>query len=85
MQRCREGLPRRLAPSWPCAHVLTPSSMASPTPPFDPSGTRYDQTTYAGRLAHFREMVSPATLLVSDIELQEKIDLLLCLREIILT
>ena len=50
--------------------------MASPTPPFDPSGTRYDQTTYAGRLAHFREMVSPATLMVSDIELQEKIDLL---------
>ena len=50
--------------------------MASSTPPFDPSGTRYDQKTYAGRLAHFREMVSPSTLFVSDAELAAKSELL---------
>ena len=50
--------------------------MASSTPPFNPSGTRYDQTTYTGRLAHFREMVSPSTLLVGDAELAAKVDLL---------
>ena len=50
--------------------------MSSSSPPFDPSGTRYDQNTYAGRLAHFREMVSPSTLLVTDTELQAKVDLL---------
>ena len=49
--------------------------MASSTP-FDPSGTRYDQKTYAGRLAHFREMVSPSTLFVSDAELAAKSELL---------
>ena len=49
-------------------HLSRAASMASSssTPPFDPSGTRYDQKTYAGRLAHFREMVSPSTLFVSD-------------------
>ena len=52
------------------------ASMASSTPPFDPSGTRYDQKTYAGRLAHFREMVSPSTLFVSDAELAAKSELL---------
>ena len=50
--------------------------MASSTPPFDPSGTLYDQKTYAGRLAHFREMVSPSTLFVSDAELAAKSELL---------
>ena len=50
--------------------------MASSTPPFDPSGTRYDQKTYTGRLAHFREMVSPSTLLVGDAELAARVDLL---------
>ena len=51
-------------------------SMASSTPPFDPSGTRYDQKTYSGRLSHFREMVSPSTLLVGDAELAARVDLL---------
>jgi len=45
-------------------------------PPFSSTGCRYDQSTYAGRLAHFRQMVDPRTLLVSDDELKAKVDLL---------
>ena len=39
------------------------------TPVFNPSGSRYDQSTYMGRLSHFREMTDPKTLLVGDEEL----------------
>ena len=45
-------------------------------PKFDAAGCRYDQSTYGGRLQHFREMTSPATLLVSDDELAKAQDLL---------
>jgi len=50
--------------------------MAKAVPEYSSTGCRYDQSTYAGRLAHFREMVSPTTLLVGDDELNAKIDLL---------
>jgi len=43
--------------------------MAKPTPPFNPAGSRYDQSTFEGRLSHFREMTDPNTLLVGDDEL----------------
>jgi hypothetical protein len=37
--------------------------------PFDPSSTKYDQSTYSGRLQHFIEMVDPRTLFTTDNEL----------------
>ena len=37
-------------------------------PPFDPNGTRYDSTTYAGRLRNILSAINPATLLLSDDE-----------------
>ena len=40
-----------------------------PVPPFDAKGCRYDQSTYAGRLNHFKEMTDPRTLLVGDEQL----------------
>ena len=42
------------------------SNEAEAVPPFDPKGSRYDQTTYAGRLRRFRDMTDPRMLLVSD-------------------
>ena len=48
----------------------------SDVPKFSSTGCRYDQSTYAGRLAHFREMVNPSTLFISDDELNKKINLL---------
>ena len=50
--------------------------MGAKVPKFSATGCRYDQSTYAGRLAHFREMVNPQTLLISDEELKAKVDLL---------
>ena len=43
--------------------------MGEAVPKFNPNGCRYDQSTYSGRLSHFREMTDPATLLVSDDDL----------------
>jgi len=40
------------------------------TPPFNPNSSRYDQSTYTGRLSHFREMTDPMTLLTSDADLE---------------
>ena len=39
-------------------------------PPFDPKGCKFDLSTFSGRLAHFRELVSPTSLLISDAMLQ---------------
>ena len=40
-------------------------------PVFDPKGCRHDQSTYAGRLAHFREITDPRTLLITDEALEK--------------
>lgn len=45
-------------------------------PKFTVGGCRYDQSEYSGRLAHFREMVDPMTLLTTDEELDKAQDLL---------
>ena len=45
-------------------------------PKFNPSGLKYDQSTFAGRLSHFREMTDPNTLLTTDAELKAAQDLL---------
>ena len=50
--------------------------MSKPTPTFNPAGSRYDQSAFEGRLAHFREMTDPATLLVDDTVLKKAQDLL---------
>jgi len=43
---------------------------SSEIPPFDPRGSRYDQSTFAGRLSHFREVTDPLSLFTSKEELQ---------------
>ena len=35
-------------------------------PPFDPNGTRYDSSTYVGRLRNILSTINPATLFLSD-------------------
>ena len=45
-------------------------------PVFDPTGCRYDQRSYAGRLQRFRELTDPRMLLVSDEELARAQELL---------
>lgn len=45
-------------------------------PAFNPAGSRYDQSSFQGRLTHFREMTDPRTLLVDDKELQSATTLL---------
>ena len=50
------------------------SDMAVPT--FDPNGSRYAGSTYAGRLQHFREMTDPRSLFTSKAELDGALDLL---------
>ena len=50
--------------------------MADPVPPFDPKGSRFDQSTFAGRLSHFRQIVDLKTLLTTPAELQAAQDLL---------
>jgi tricarboxylate carrier len=37
-------------------------------PRFDPNGTRYDSSSYAGRLRNILSAINPATLLLSDAE-----------------
>ena len=51
-------------------------SIEEPVPPFDPRGMRFDQSTFMGRLSHFRQMVDPVTLLTSPSELKSAQDLL---------
>ena len=51
-------------------------SESESVPKFDPKGSRFDQSTFAGRLSHFRQMVDPKTLLTSPAELKAAQDLL---------
>ena len=55
---------------------LKMSAADAPCPKFDANGSRYDQSTFAGRLAFFRELTDLRTLFVSGDELKQKIDLL---------
>ena len=52
------------------------SSASSAVPAFDPQGCRFDTSTYAGRVAHFYEMVSPLTLFTTSTELEAALRLL---------
>lgn len=52
------------------------TSSAANEPPFDPHGCRFDTSTYAGRVAHFYEMVSPLTLFTTADELEAALQLL---------
>eukprot|EP00936_MAST-01D_sp_MAST-1D-sp1_P000322 g322.t1 len=45
-------------------------SSSSSTPPFDPDGSYYDQSTYQGRFLGFLDVVDPRTLFTSDEELE---------------
>eukprot|EP00316_Scyphosphaera_apsteinii_P024242 CAMPEP_0119333994 /NCGR_PEP_ID=MMETSP1333-20130426/86425_1 /TAXON_ID=418940 /ORGANISM="Scyphosphaera apsteinii, Strain RCC1455" /LENGTH=320 /DNA_ID=CAMNT_0007344199 /DNA_START=55 /DNA_END=1017 /DNA_ORIENTATION=- len=42
----------------------------SETPTFNPKSSRFDQSTFSGRLSHFRQMVDPKTLLTTPTELK---------------
>ena len=50
--------------------------MADDVPPFNPKGSRFDQSTFWGRLSHFRQMVDPQTLLTTPQQLKAAQDLL---------
>ena len=50
-------------------------------PPFSPSGNRYDQRTYQGRLWHFLDIIDPRMLLVGDQQLQHAQSLIRQFRE----
>ena len=45
-------------------------------PPFDPNGTRYDSSTYGGRLRNILSAINPVTLLLSDDQIKSSQDLL---------
>lgn len=45
-------------------------------PPFDPRGCRYDQSTFAGRLQHFKSAVSPAGMLITREQVERSTALL---------
>ena len=44
--------------------------------PFDLRGCRHDQSTYPGRVSHFKEVVNPALLFTSQDSLQKSLILL---------
>ena len=48
----------------------------SATPPFSLEQSRYDQSTYWGRIRHFQDITDPRTLLTSDETLNSSISLL---------
>ena len=52
--------------------VASPSSV----PVFRLGESRYDQSTFIGRLKHFFDVVDPRTLLTSGADLQSSIELL---------
>ena len=58
------------------ARNSTHNNKMTDVPKFNPSGLKYDQSTFAGRLSHFREMTDPNTLLTTDAELKAAQDLL---------
>ena len=44
---------------------MTPSTPTAATPTFDPQGSRYDLSTYAGRVRHFLDVIDPRSLAYS--------------------
>lgn len=51
--------------------------MAEKIPPFNPNATsRFDQSTYVGRLKHNLETMNPLTLFTSEAELQKSLQML---------
>ena len=50
--------------------------MSEEVPPFNLKGSRFDQSTFSGRLNHFKQMVDPNTLLTTKAELDAAQDLL---------
>jgi tricarboxylate carrier len=69
LDRSREQLAHR-TPLRLQEDILRVGAMTDAVPPFNPRGTRYDQKTFWGRLAHFREMTDPRTLLITPEELR---------------
>ena len=61
-------------------HFLRQSDMgqtlSQPPPPFSLTAPRYDQSTFLGRVRHFQEVTDPRSLLVSDDELANALNLL---------
>ena len=52
------------------------SSSSDTMPPFDANGSRFDTSSFHGRMAHFYEMVSPLTLFTTKAELEAALQLL---------
>ena len=50
------------------------ASATDGVPPFDLEAPRYDQSTYTGRLNHFREMTDIRLVLTSEAELKDAVD-----------
>ena len=48
----------------------------NPLPKFELDSSKYDQTTFRGRLLHFLDVIDPRTLFTSESELKKSIDLL---------
>eukprot|EP00455_Lapot_gusevi_P037079 TRINITY_DN4134_c0_g1_i4.p1 TRINITY_DN4134_c0_g1~~TRINITY_DN4134_c0_g1_i4.p1 ORF type:complete len:341 (-),score=121.76 TRINITY_DN4134_c0_g1_i4:261-1220(-) len=51
------------------------------TPPFSLDKPRFDQSTYIGRLKHMLQITNPLTLLTTDTQLQQSIELLKAFEE----
>lgn len=51
-------------------------------PPFNPNGTRYDSSTYIGRLRNILSAINPATLLLSDEQVKHSQQLLARFKEL---
>jgi tricarboxylate carrier len=58
-----------------------PEKMTDRIPPFDPNGTRYDSSTYGGRLRNILSAINPSTLLLSDSQVKSAQDLLLSYKQ----
>lgn len=56
-------------------HTAVSSSSPS-TPAFRLGESRYDQSSFAGRLKHFLDIVDPRTLLTSGPDLQRAVEML---------
>jgi len=57
--------------------MTSPAAISSsPTPVFRLGESRYDQSSFAGRLKHFFDVVDPRTLLTSGADLQRAVELL---------
>ena len=58
------------------ASTTSSSSSSSLVAEFRLGESRYDQSSFLGRLQHFLDVVDPRTLFVSDAQLQNAVDLL---------